>query len=212
MRSRSSTTSLLAAAALLALALASRSAGAAEPDAAPASTTSKAAASAEPFPRTALEAHAGPTAMGSTWRGDGGAGVSTRAGLLLLGVVSPDVVTRLVYSTVDDRLLTHLSLGVTGYLPLRALRPYARLAFVHQHEESRAAIEDGPLNAALGVGPGIRHRAGASSALGVDVPMGRKGRSVFALGGDLTATYFPDDRGPAAYFGATLWASIHHGL
>lgn len=164
------------------------------------------------FPRTALEAGVGPTGVASTWRGDGGAGASARLGLLLFGVVSPDVLTRLQYSLVDDRMLTYLSLGVTGYIPLRVVRPYARAGFVHQHEESRAAIEDGPGQAALGVGPGIRHRAGFTTALGLDLPVGHQGASYFTLGGDVAATHFPDPRGPATYVAGTLWVTLHQGL
>ncbi|MBK6693066.1 MAG: hypothetical protein IPG50_12820 [Myxococcales bacterium] len=171
-----------------------------------------AAAGSETFPKTALQAAVGATGGVSTWRGDPGGGGAFRLGLLLGGVVAPDVVTKLAYSLVDDRLLTVLSFGVTGYLPLRVVRPYARLAFVHQHEESRAAIEDGPFNAALGVGAGIRHRAGGVASLGAEVPVMRRGRSFFTLGGDLSATHMPDGRGPSNYFGGTLWASIHHGL
>jgi hypothetical protein len=182
--------------------------------AAEAETVSSASTASPPgsFPRTAIQLGMGPSAIASTWRGDVAAGGSLRLGLLLLGVVSPDILTRLAYSTVDDRMLTYLSLGVTGYVPLRVVRPYARLAFAHQHEESRAAIEDQPGNALLGVGPGIRHRGGVAGALGVEAPLARKGRSIFSIGGDMSATHFPDPRGPATYFGGTLWASIHHGL
>lgn len=164
------------------------------------------------FPRTALQAAVGPSAVTSTWRGDAGAGASARLGILLFGAFAPDVLTRLVYSTVDDRLLTYLSIGATAYVPLPRVRPYARLGFVHQHEESRAAIEDGPLSAALGVGPGIRHRAGFAGALGAETPVGTQGRSTFTLGGDVTATHFPDPRGPTTYFGGTLWVTLHHAL
>ena len=164
------------------------------------------------FPRTALQAGVGPTGLASTWRGDGGAGGSARLGLLLFGLFAPDAIGRLTYATVDDRMLTHLSFGVTGYVPLRRLRPYARAAFVHQHEESRAAIEDAPGNAALGVGPGIRHRAGFAGALGAEAPIAQQGRSTFTFGGDVTATHFPDPRGPATYVGGTLWITLHHAL
>jgi hypothetical protein len=175
---------------------------------------SRARSPASEFPKTAVELGVGPTGLASTWRGDGGAGGSARLGLLLFGVLAPDVLMRLRYTTVDDRLLTYLSIGMTGYLPLGVVRPYARLAFVHQHEESRAAIEDGPGNAALGVGTGIRHRAGFAGGLGIETPVARMqhGRSLFTLGGDVTATQFPDPRGPSTYVDATLWVTLHHAL
>lgn len=164
------------------------------------------------FPRTAVQLAVGPTGGASTWRGDALVGGAARLGVLLFGVVAPDVVTRLSYSMVDDRMLTYLSVGATGYLPLRIVRPYARLAFVHQHEESRAAIEDGPGDAALGVGPGIRHRAGLAGGLGAETVVGRQGKALFTLGGDVTATHFPDPRGPATYVAGTAWVSMHYGL
>lgn len=179
---------------------------------APSPESSSAAGDPRAFPRTAIQLGVGPSGGASTWRGDGGAGGAARLGVLLFGVVAPDVVTRLTYSTVDDRMLTYLSLGATGYLPLRVVRPYARLAFVHQHEESRAAIEDGPGDAALGVGPGIRHRAGFAGALGAETIVGRQGKGVFTLGGDVTATHFPDPRGPSTYVAGTVWVSLHYGL
>lgn len=165
-----------------------------------------------PFPKTALQVAMGPTGGASTWRGDPSAGGAFRLGLLVLGAFAPDVITRLSYSNVDDRMLTYLSLGVTGYVPLRVVRPYARLAFAHQHEESRAALEDHMGQSLLGVGHGVRHRGGFAGALGLEAPVGRQGRSHFTLGGDVTATHFPDPRGPSTYVGGTLWASLHHSL
>lgn len=188
------------------------SARASAAEAPPSETSSAAPSDPRAFPRTAIQLGVGPSGSASTWRGDGGAGGAARLGLLLFGVVAPDVLTRLTYSTVDDRMLTYLSLGATGYLPLRVVRPYARLAFVHQHEESRAAIADGPGDAALGVGPGIRHRAGFAGALGAETIVGRQGKGVFTFGGDVTATHFPDPRGPATYVAGTVWVSLHYGL
>jgi hypothetical protein len=195
----------LSAALLAAFAPASASA-AEEPEPAPQPVAER------PFPKTALQFGLGPNAALSTWRGDVAGGGSLRIGLLLLGAVAPDFITRLNYASVDDRVATYLSLGVTGYLPLRLIRPYARLAFVHQHEESRAAIGEDPSHAALGVGHGIRHRAGYAGGLGLDVPVLQRGRSTFTFGGDVTATRFPDPRGPELYVAATFLASIHHAL
>ena len=130
----------------------------------------------------------------------------------MFGFIAPDFVSRLAYSPVDDRLMTYLSVGVTGYLPLRVVRPYARLAFAHQHEESQAAIHEEPGGALLGVGTGIRHRGGFAGALGVEAPVARQGKSIFSIGGDLNATHFPDPRGPATYFGGTFWAALHYAL
>jgi hypothetical protein len=112
---------------------------------------------------------------------------------------------KLGYATVDERILTYLSLGVELRPDwFERVRPYARASLVHQHEETLAAAEEQPFQSALGVGDGLRHRGGGAAALGVELPFSqhRKGDWYAAL--ELASTYFPDDRGPHSYYSAAV--------
>lgn len=110
---------------------------------------------------------------------------------------------KLGYGTVDERLLTYLSLGPEVRPALsEVVRPYLRGTVVHQHEENVDAAQDQPYQALVGVGDGIRHRAGVAGALGVELPFAQHLVGDFYASLDLSATYFPDDRGPHRYLTA----------
>ena len=110
---------------------------------------------------------------------------------------------KLGYGTVDERMLTYLSLGPEVRPALsEVVRPYLRGTVVHQHEENVDAAQDQPYQALVGVGDGIRHRAGVAGALGVEFPFAQHLVGDFYASLDLSATYFPDDRGPHRYLTA----------
>jgi hypothetical protein len=110
---------------------------------------------------------------------------------------------KLGYGTVDERQLTYLSLGPEVRPALSdAVRPYLRGTVVHQHEENVDAAQEQPFQALAGVGDGIRHRAGVAGALGVEFPFAQHLVGDFYASLDLSATYFPDDRGPHRYLTA----------
>jgi hypothetical protein len=148
-----------------------------------------------------LAATAGGLASG--WDGDAAAVGATRLGYRFHEHIAADFRGSLGVASVDDRTLTHFSVGVTFLGALGPTRPHARLAIVHQHEEPYAAITADPLGAILGVGDGIRHRAGAHAGLGIDVPLRALGHGWFARA-EALATYFWDARGPAWYAGGEL--------
>ena len=109
-------------------------------------------------------------------------------------------VGKLGYASVDERLLTYLSLGPEVRPQLfDRLRPYARFTLVHQHEENVDAAQEQPFQAMLGVGDGIRHRAGVAGGLGLEIPFTQHRKGDWYVSIDLSATYFPDDRGPHRY-------------
>lgn len=112
---------------------------------------------------------------------------------------------KLGYATVDERMLTYLSFGPEVRPALfDAVRPYARGTVVHQHEENVDAAQEQPFQALVGVGDGIRHRAGVAGAIGLEVPFAQHRVGDFYASLDLSATYFPDDRGPHRYLTAGL--------
>jgi len=161
---------------------------------------------------TEVQVASGPVANGSNWRGDGAFYQSLKLGLRFGDLASIDAVTRLGYATVDDRVLTYLSLGSTLYGHIGIARPYVRLALVHQHEEPTSAYRADPFGAMFGVGDGIRHRGGFGSSIGTDFVVARGPRTEMILGLDLNGTWFPDPRGPTLYYGGGLWAGLNYGL
>ncbi len=154
----------------------------------------------------------GPAAQGSSWRGDAAIAQSLKLGFRFKELIAIDALTRLGYGIVDDRVLTYLSLGTTIYGRIGPVRPYGRLALVHQHEEPTSAVRNDPFGALFGVGDGIRHRGGVGSALGVDVIVAKGQSAQFVLGADMNGTWFPDPRGPAIYYGGGLWAGLDYTL
>jgi hypothetical protein len=152
----------------------------------------------------------GPGVYGSSWRGDSTFGQALRVGYRFGDVFAIDTVGRLGYGSVDDRVITYLSLGGTLYGRIWKLRPYVRLAFVHQHEEPTPGVRDDPFGAVFG--DGIRHRGGFGSSLGIDVPVVRKNQTEMTLGIDTSGVWFPDPRGPALYAGGSLWLGVNFGI
>ncbi len=159
-----------------------------------------------------IQVAGGPGAYGSSWRGDGSVGPALRLGYRIKDIVAIDTVGRLSYGTVDERLITYLSLGGTLYGRLGRVRPYVRLAFVHQHEEPMPGVRDDPFGVVFGVGDGIRHRAGFGSSVGLDVPIAATKSAQVVVGVDVSSVWFPDPRGPALYVGGALWLGLNFGL
>ena len=125
-----------------------------------------------------------------------------KLGSRIARVVSVDFQVWESMATINQRLDTGLSFGVTGFIPLRVVHPYARLFFIHQHEEGLVSVENAPAGV---VGSGIRHRAGGGLSLGLEIPFKRSGQRLTWIAlADVTGTYFPDILGPTAYVGLNL--------
>ena len=160
-----------------------------------------------------IQVATGPGAQGSTWRGDGALSSSLKLGVRFMDLVAIDALTRLGYAAVDDRVLTYLSLGGTIYGRIGTrVRPFGRLALVHQHEEPTSSVRHDPVGAVFGVGDGIRHRGGFGSSVGVDVVVVKGQKAAFNVGADANGTWFPDPRGPAIYYGGGLWVGLDYSL
>ena len=65
--------------------------------------------------------------LGSSWQGDFAAGGLLRLGYRFARVVAIDAVVWEQLGVVDSRFLTGLTLGVTGTIPLKRVRPEMRL-------------------------------------------------------------------------------------
>ena len=157
-----------------------------------------------------LSVVAGPTLGGSTgngWSGDGVIpGAQLRAGYRFANLVGPVFVGREAYAKEDERLLTLISLGAQVWWPPIEPRPYARLSWVHQHEEFVGYAQDEPFGVLFGVGNGIRHRGGVELALGTDIRFAESESIDWLLSPELYADWIlaSEAPGPKYYLGGGL--------
>lgn len=174
--------------------------------------TEKTAGNTEPpKPIAALSTRLSLSFGTTSWRTDtlGYGGISL--GLRLYDVVTPFVDVRLGYGSVDQRLLTMLAIGVEGgFAATSTIYPRARFGFVHQHEESMAAVAEEPFGAVLGIGKGIRHRAGVVFGLGCDFVFFRRPKISLSAGPELSGAWLTYSSGPPLYVfvGANLGLQI----
>jgi hypothetical protein len=154
----------------------------------------------------------GAAGAASSWQGDGAAYGSLKLGLRFADLVSIHYLGKLGYGGVDTRMLTFLSLGAQVWGRIGTLRPYARIAAVHQHEEPVQAIEDDRWGALFGVGDGIRHRMGGEGGLGVDIPLYRRKAVELFSSVEGSIDWFPDPRGPEWYGGGGVAIGVNYIL
>jgi len=143
------------------------------------------------------------TAAGTEWRGDVAGYGSLKLAYRFIDLIGLYVQGHEGYGRVDDRMLTLVSIGGQIWAPqLGPVRPYGRLGFLHQHEESLSVVADNFGSAIFGVGDGIRHRMGGELGLGIDVPFYERKDSVqLYVAIEASAKLFPDDLGPKVYAG-----------
>jgi hypothetical protein len=136
----------------------------------------------------------------SNWQGDGLGYGGIDLGFRLFRIVTPIVGAALGYAAVDERLLTRLRVGLDIGYTFGRVRPHLYAAFVHQHEESLAAVAQEPFGAVLGIGPGIRHRAGVNAGLGVEIRVVQRGPFELNVGPDFGFMYLTYSSGPSWYW------------
>lgn len=160
-----------------------------------------------------LSLELGPTVRKSSWRGDWAAGGQLGMGYRFKGWLSVDFVGWEELARVDRRANTGLSLGATAYLRLEKVRPFVRLFAVHQHEEGLVSVKAHPFDTVIGIGPGIRHRAGVGTFLGAELPLRKSGAVEWFAAGAATVTWFPDTSlGPGTYVGAFGTLGLHYDV
>ncbi len=149
---------------------------------------------------------------GSSWRGDGAGFVGIRLGYRFLDLIAPYFLGRLGYANTNHRVLEMLQIGGQIWARIGITRPYLRLGVIHQHEEPWASIQADSFGALLGIGDGIRHRAGVEAALGVDIPFKQYKSWQLHATVEGFATGFPDAKGPVVYGGGTLGLGFNYAL
>lgn len=159
-----------------------------------------------------IQVDAGSTMLGSSWQGDFTGGGLLRLGYRFARVVSIDTVLWEQLGNVDSRFLTGLTIGVTGFIPLKRIRPSLRLFAIHQHEEGAVSVAQTPGGFVFGIGSGIRHRGGGGTTLGVEVPFLKKNGLEWVVLAELEGIWFPDSLGPTFYFGGNIGLGFNYAL
>lgn len=153
---------------------------------------------------------AGPTLAGSTgngWYGDGAIpGATLQAGYRFGDWIGPVFEWREGYGKVDERLLTMVGLGGQAWWPHINPRPFARVMWIHQHEEYIHYVQEKPVGLLFGDGYGIRHRGGTEAAIGADYTFGHTGKFDWFASGELYWDWLFESEapGPASYLGGGL--------
>jgi hypothetical protein len=148
-----------------------------------------------------LDLNLGLQATTTDWPADHGGGASLDLGYWFASVGDTHFGAKYIgkehYANVDERLMTYLSINGAVRHDFGQLKLVGTTGLVHQHEETRAALMEAPVSAALGIGDGIRHRAGARAGLSLALPIVKHRRGEWYLALDLDATAFTEDtRGP----------------
>lgn len=154
----------------------------------------------------------GAAGAGTEWRGDAAVYSSLELGYRFADIVGIYAMGRLGYGSVDERMLTLLGIGAQIWGRIGVVRPYARLGFAHQHEESLVVVRDDVGGALFGVGDGIRHRAGGDAAIGVDVPFFRRDHVELFGTVEGYALWFPNTQGPNVYAGGGVGIGMSYWL
>ncbi|MGH7284183.1 MAG: hypothetical protein ACRELY_21870, partial [Polyangiaceae bacterium] len=148
----------------------------------------------------------------SSWPGDPVALSELRLGFRFMETGALYVQSGIGYAPVNNRELVQIALGGQLWLRLWKVKPFVRAAVIHQHEESTAAWKSDFGESLLGIGNGIRHRAGAEGALGVDIPFYRGDKVEVDGSVEMSAPWYPDNRGPHFYLLGGLGLGIHYAL
>lgn len=154
----------------------------------------------------------GADAAGSEWRGDFTGSGSLKLGFRFIDLLGFYFQGREGYGLVDQRMITQLALGGQIWGRLGPTRPYARLAALHQHEESLSVVAGDVGTMLLGIGDGIRHRFGGELGVGLQVPFWKKRDLQFFAGVDVYAKLIPDDLGPLVQAGGGLSLGLNYAL
>jgi hypothetical protein len=152
------------------------------------------------------------TGGSSSWVGDPTVMSQMRLGFRFMETGALYVQSGLGYAPVNERELVQIAFGGQLWLHIWHARPYVRLGVMHQHEESTAAWKGDFGESLLGIGNGIRHRAGAEAALGLDVPFYRGDKVEVVGSAEFSTPWLPDDRGPHFYFLGGLGLGVHYAL
>jgi hypothetical protein len=144
-----------------------------------------------------LDMNLGLQATTTGWPDDNGGGPMLEAGWWFRPWLAATFVGKSQYATVDDRIMSYFSVNAALRRELGPVRLTGSLGVVHQHEESRAAIMEQPVQSLFGVGDGIRHRMASRAGFSLGLPFSTHDHGDYFVALDIDGTVFADtDRGP----------------
>lgn len=144
-----------------------------------------------------LDLDVGLAATTTGWPDDHGGGGSVSAGWWFRSWIGASFLGKEHYAHVDDRFMSYFSVNAAVRRVVGPIQVRGTLGVVHQHEESRAAVTEQPLMSLLGVGDGIRHRAGGRAGISLALPVHAHAHGDWFVALDLDATTFAEaTRGP----------------
>ncbi len=162
---------------------------------------------------TKLVVAGGVSVSKSDWRRDAGAQTSLELGLQTTRWLSFHFLGRLGYGTIDERLMTYVSIGAkAGFDVAPGVWTYGRLSLSHQHEETLLVVEEDPVGALFGIGDGIRHRGGGEVGVGAMFDLVRVDDTEVFVSAEVSAVIFPDSRGPHIYAGLSTALGLRYAL
>lgn len=148
----------------------------------------------------------------SSWPDDPNVQGALHVGFEFLDIISPELMGRIGYGAVDERLLALVGLGVKLAIPIEPFTPYLRVTGIHQHETPVDAMGHDTFGHVMGVGDGIRHRFGVEGALGASITFVKIDQVALMAEVEGYVDAFPDERGPIVYGGAGLGFGVQVGL
>jgi hypothetical protein len=137
-------------------------------------------------------------AGGGTAQEVGGIGhASITLGLRLIPVV-PELTLREGVASGPTRHITGIAAGARFLFPeVKGIRPFARIAFAHQHELPWRYFKKAPAQALLGIHAEMTHRTGFETGGGIEAVFGR--RRMVGVWVQATAVVLPATHGPDLY-------------
>jgi hypothetical protein len=148
-----------------------------------------------------LSVDAGLEASATSWESDSAGFGTLRFGYGFSPRFAVYAEGKLGVGAVDERVVQTIDVGARLARPVGRLSPYLRAGIVHQHESPGDAVDRDPAATLGGWGNAIRHRAGASAAVGADVRLGRHRRGEFFASLELGTSLLVNEDGPAWYWG-----------
>jgi hypothetical protein len=144
-----------------------------------------------------LDLNLGLQTTHTAWDDDHGGGPTLAATYLFRPWIGMSFIGKEHYGTVDDRLMSYYSFNAVFRTEIERFRLTGNAGVVHQHEETRAAIEAQPLASIFGVADGMRHRMASRAGAQLALPFRDRAKGDWYLGLDIDVTYFAEeDRGP----------------
>ncbi|MDQ3295317.1 MAG: hypothetical protein M3619_01860 [Myxococcota bacterium] len=158
-----------------------------------------------------LDLALGLQATQTDWPDDAGGGPNLSAAWWFRPWIGASFIGKEHYAPVDDRLMSYYSVNAAVRRDLGTLRLGVTLGFVHQHEQTRAAIEAQPLASLFGVADGMRHRMATRSGIQLALPIRDRAKGEWYVALDLDGTVFAEaDRGPRWMSSAGLSIGFTH--